>query len=63
MKACSEEDAKTKIEQSLFLLDKFCVGDAFYHELIMTIGGLPRSYLVKQCCQPLSRRGLGICSQ
>lgn len=33
--------AKTKIEQILFLLDKFCVGDAFYHELIMTIGGLP----------------------
>ena len=31
------------------LLDKFCVGDAFYHELSMTTDGLPRSYLVKQC--------------
>ena len=38
----------TKIEQVLFLLDKFCVGDSFYHELTMTVTGLPKSYLVKQ---------------
>ena len=43
----SDED-KTKIEQVLFLLDKFCVGDSFYHELTMTVNGLPKSYLVKQ---------------
>ena len=43
----SDED-KTKIEQVLFLLDKFCVGDSFYHELTMTVSGLPKSYLVKQ---------------
>ena len=39
---------KAKIEQVLFLLDKFCVGDAFYHEMTMIADGLPKSYLVKQ---------------
>ena len=43
----SDED-KTKIEQVLFLLDKFCVGDSFYHELTMNVSVLPKSYLVKQ---------------
>ena len=36
-------------EEKNSLLDKFCVGDAFNHELSMTTDGLPRSYLVKQC--------------
>ena len=49
------EEEKEKIEQILFLLDKFCVGDAFYHELTMTIEGLPRSYLVKQCRDNLNK--------
>lgn len=39
---------KAKIEQVLFLLDKFCIGDAFYHELTMIADGLTKSYLVKQ---------------
>ena len=39
---------KEKIEQVLFLLHKFCVGDSFYHELTMIVDGLPKSYLVKQ---------------
>ncbi|XP_028394773.1 uncharacterized protein LOC114518936 [Dendronephthya gigantea] len=43
----SNEDNE-KIEQVLFLLDKFCVGDSFYHELSMITDGLPKSYLVKQ---------------
>ncbi|KAJ7384006.1 hypothetical protein OS493_024017 [Desmophyllum pertusum] len=43
----NDED-KSKIEQILFLLDKFCVGDSFYHELTMAVSGLPKSYLVKQ---------------
>ena len=30
----------------LFLLDKYCVGDAFYHELLLAFDGLPRFYLV-----------------
>ena len=45
--ALSIED-KSNVEKVLFLLDKFCVGDSFYHELTMTIHGLPKSYLVKQ---------------
>ncbi len=35
-----------QIEQVLFLLNKFCIGDSFYHELTMIISGLPKSYLV-----------------
>ena len=41
----SEEE---KVEQILFLLDKFCVGDSFYHELSMLNDDLPKSYLIKQ---------------
>lgn len=36
------------MEKILFLLDKFCFGDCFYHELTMVMDGLPKSYLVKQ---------------
>ena len=42
----SQDD--NKIEQVLFLMDKFCVGDEVYHELSMITEGLPKSYLVKQ---------------
>ncbi|CAB3999326.1 Hypothetical predicted protein [Paramuricea clavata] len=42
------DDDKGKVEKVLFLLDKFCVGDAFYHEITMLVEGLPKSYLVKQ---------------
>ena len=42
------EDDKEKVEKVLFLLDKFCVGDVFYHEMTMIVDGLPRSNLVKQ---------------
>jgi hypothetical protein len=45
----SESD-KGKVEEIIFLLDKFGVGHEFYHEVTMTKRGkeLPRSYLVKQ---------------
>jgi len=42
------ENDKTKIEQVLFLLDKFCVSDEVYHELSLIGDGLPKSYLIKQ---------------
>lgn len=42
------DDTKSKIEQVLFLLDKFCVGDEVYHELSLLGEGLPKSYLIKQ---------------
>ena len=39
------------IQQVLFIMDKFCIGEAAYHELTCCPGGeeLHRSYLVKQC--------------
>ena len=39
---------KENVEKILFFLDKFCVGDSFYHEISMTSDSLPRPYLVKQ---------------
>ncbi len=48
-------DEKEKIEQILFLLDKFCVGDQFFHELTMIVNGLPKSYLVKQLRSELNK--------
>ena len=49
------EEEKECVEKILFLLDKFCVGDAFYHEISMITDGLPRSYLVKQCRDELNK--------
>lgn len=45
------EEEQIKVQQVLFITDKFCIGEAAYHELTMTDGGtgLPRSYLLKQC--------------
>ena len=43
-----DEEEKNKVEQVLFLLDKFCVGDEEYHELSMITESLHKSYLVKQ---------------
>ena len=50
------EEEKIKVQEALFITDKFCIGEATYHELTMTDGaeGLPRSYLVKQCKQNLN---------
>ena len=42
------EDEKGNVEKILFLVDKFCVGDSFYHELTMVMDGLLKSYLVTQ---------------
>lgn len=50
----SEED-KIQIQEILYLLDKFCVGDSFYHELTMVTDGLPRSYLIQQCRNELNK--------
>ena len=42
------QDEKNKIEQVLFLMDKFCMGNEMYHKLSMVTEGLPKSYLIKQ---------------
>ena len=41
------EEEKEKVDKILFLLDKFCVGDSFYHEFSM-YNDLPKSYIIKQ---------------
>lgn len=46
--ALSEKE-KANVERTLFLMDRFAVGDNFIHELSMSPGSnLPRSYLIKQ---------------
>ena len=49
-KDLNEED-QNKVKNVLFVLDKFCIGDAAYHGMTMLPGGegMPRSYLIKQC--------------
>ena len=44
-KELSKED-----QAIIYLTDKFCIGEAAYHELTLASGrdGLPRSYLVRQ---------------
>lgn len=45
------EEEQQKVRNILFILDKFCIGEAAYHELTMVSpnNDLPQSYLVKQC--------------
>lgn len=51
-KACGfvrlSSEEKKLVEEILFLLDKFYVGDGFYHEVSMVVDSLPKSYLIKQ---------------
>lgn len=43
------------IKSVVYIMDKFCVSDAAYHELSMVDReGLPRSYLIKQCRHSLN---------
>lgn len=50
-----EDEEMARIEQILYLQDKFCVSDEFYHELTMVENGIPRSYLVKQKRKDLNK--------
>ena len=51
------EKEKQGIQQVLFIMDKFCIGEAAYHELTCCAGGekLRRSYLVKRCMEDLNK--------
>ena len=51
------DERKQKVKSVLFILDKFCIADAAYHELTMTCenDSLPRSYLIKQCKDELNK--------
>ena len=42
------DNEKNKVEEILFLVDKFYVSNEFYHEVTMLNDSLPRSYLIKQ---------------
>ena len=44
------ESYKSTLQKILYLLDRFYVGDAFYHELSVICDALPKSYLIKQLC-------------
>ncbi|KAL5503593.1 hypothetical protein EMCRGX_G010566 [Ephydatia muelleri] len=44
----TENNRKEKLLQALYLIDRFNVGDKFYHELSMVLPNLPRSYQIKQ---------------
>ena len=52
-----QDEDQQDIQQVLFVMDKFCIGEAAYHELTCCPGGeeLPRSYLVKQCKEDLNK--------
>ena len=42
------DSEKHSLEKVLYLLDRFYVSDAWYHELSVVCDGLPKSYLIKQ---------------
>lgn len=48
-------DDKDKLRQLVFILDKFCVSDAAYHELSMIFDDMPRKYLLVQCREDLNK--------
>lgn len=50
------EAERDRVLQILYLLDKFGVGDAFYHELTMIDKSLPRSYSIKQARKEYNSR-------
>ena len=54
MPSTNEED-DDKLEQVLYLLDKFCASDELYHELTMVCDELPKSYLIKQKSSQLKK--------
>lgn len=43
-----DHEDKRKLREVIYLLDKFCVSDAAYHELSVVCDELPRSYLIVQ---------------
>ena len=50
------DEEKNLIKEIVYIQDRFSIGDAAYHELTMTSagGGLPRSYLIRQCKDSLN---------
>ena len=46
--ANTEKEEDDKLEQVLYLLDKFCASDELYHELTMICDDLLKSYLIEE---------------
>jgi hypothetical protein len=46
---------KDLLKQLVFLLDKFCVSDAAYHELCIIYDDMPRNYLLIQCRENINK--------
>ncbi|KAK2565676.1 hypothetical protein P5673_010845 [Acropora cervicornis] len=48
------EDEKETVRALLYIMDKFCVSNAAYHEVTQISDDIPRSYLIKQCRSDLN---------
>ena len=42
------QEGQDNVRSLLYIMDKFCVGEAAYHEVSMIVDDAPRSYLIKQ---------------
>lgn len=49
------QEGQDTVRSLLYIMDKFCVGDAAYHEVSMIVDDAPRSYLIKQCRSDLNK--------
>ncbi|XP_078364150.1 uncharacterized protein LOC144648487 [Oculina patagonica] len=49
------QEGQDTVRSLLYIMDKFCVGDAGYHEVSMVVDDVPRSYLIKQCRSDLNK--------
>lgn len=49
------QERQDNVRSLLYIMDKFCVGDAAYHEVSMIVDDAPRSYLIKQCRSDLNK--------
>ncbi|VDI64842.1 Hypothetical predicted protein [Mytilus galloprovincialis] len=50
-----EAEDKEALKQILFLLDKFCISDAAFHELSMLVDDMPRKYMIVQCRDDINK--------
>ncbi|CAG2201261.1 unnamed protein product [Mytilus edulis] len=50
-----EAEDKEALKQILFLLDKFCISDAAFHELSMLVDDIPRKYMIVQCRDDINK--------
>ena len=49
------QEGQDNVRSLLYIMDKFCVGDAAYHEVSMIVDDTPRSYLIQECRSDLNK--------